>query len=158
MNDRDRLEQLRTMLARLERMPASADRDWLLGEVRARTVDVDTGVPPAPMRPPHQNEAEFEIAAGDRSTPNATAAASRPKTGRRKASRRLDRRGAGDPPRATVVHPASPPSPVAASARAPLAGRDGALDLLKQGGLLCLDEPPAAAAGPARPWSRGLRG
>ena len=47
MNDRDRLEQLRGMLDRLERMPASPDRDWLLGEVRARTVDVETGAPPA---------------------------------------------------------------------------------------------------------------
>src|SRR4051794_39562070 len=122
MKDRDRLEQLRTMLARLERMPASPDRDWLLGGGRARAGGVRTGVPPAPMRPPHQDEADSEIAAGDRSTPKGTGAATRPETGRRKASRRVDGPGAGDPPRATVVYPASPPSPVTASERAPLAG------------------------------------
>jgi hypothetical protein len=47
MNDRDRLEQLRALLVRLERSPASAERDRMLGEVRARVVDVETGETPA---------------------------------------------------------------------------------------------------------------
>jgi hypothetical protein len=45
MNDRVRLDQLRRLLDRLERMPASADRDWMLAEVRARAVDVETASP-----------------------------------------------------------------------------------------------------------------
>jgi hypothetical protein len=32
------------------------------------------------------------------------------------------------------------------------------VDLLEQGGVMCLDEPPAAATGARRPWSGGLRG
>jgi hypothetical protein len=44
MSDRHRLEQLPGLLDRLERMPASADRDWMLGEIGARAVDVETGV------------------------------------------------------------------------------------------------------------------
>src|SRR3954447_24611774 len=54
MNDRDRLEQLRALLVRLERMPVSAERDWMIGEVRARAVDVETGVKPA--APPARSE------------------------------------------------------------------------------------------------------
>ena len=64
MNDRDRLCQLEALLARLERMPASAGRDWMLAEVRGRAVDVETGMPPTPMRalpneepPPVEEEA-----------------------------------------------------------------------------------------------------
>src|SRR3954451_23805386 len=63
MNDRDRLEQLRALLVRLKRMPASAERDWMLGEVRARAVDVETGVKPAAMRALAGDGAESEFAA-----------------------------------------------------------------------------------------------
>lgn len=45
-----RLERLRETVARLERMPASEERDRLLAEVRSRIVDVDTGFTPQPMR------------------------------------------------------------------------------------------------------------
>src|SRR3954470_614615 len=62
MNDRDRLEQLRGLLDRLERMPASADRDWMLGEVRARAVDVETGVRPAAVRALAREDADAEVA------------------------------------------------------------------------------------------------
>src|SRR3954451_3270674 len=51
MTDHDRLAQLRVLLERLEGMPASPDRDWMLAEVRSRAVDVDTGIAPRPMRP-----------------------------------------------------------------------------------------------------------
>src|SRR3954451_9717403 len=63
MKDRDRLEQLRALLARLERMPASAEREWMLGEVRARAVDVETGEKPAAMRALSGDGAEAEVAA-----------------------------------------------------------------------------------------------
>src|SRR5690349_19939495 len=60
MSDRDRLEQLQGLVARLERMPASAERDWMLREVRARAVDVETGVQPDVLRvlPRYETDAE----------------------------------------------------------------------------------------------------
>src|SRR3954468_7803284 len=73
MNDRDRLEQLRELLVRLERMPVSAERDWMLGEVRARAVDVETGVKPAAMRARSRDAAEHEIPAAPK--PSRTEAA-----------------------------------------------------------------------------------
>jgi hypothetical protein len=50
MNDRQRLDQLRVLLDRVERLPTSTEREWMLSEVRARAVDVETGVRPRPMR------------------------------------------------------------------------------------------------------------
>ena len=50
MNDRDRLQHLQGLLVRLEALPPSADRDWMLSEVRGRAVDVDSGVMPAALR------------------------------------------------------------------------------------------------------------
>jgi septal ring-binding cell division protein DamX len=143
MNDRDRLEQLRGMLDRLERMPASPDRDWLLSEVRARTVDVETGAPPAPMRHQNPDEVDFELAARDLSTIKAT---------KTKPSRRVDERHAAGPAPASVVQAAPPPKPAAPPRR------ESGLDLLEHGGLLSLDEPSTGAAGANRPWTRGLRG
>jgi hypothetical protein len=140
MNDRDRLDQLRRLLDRLERMPASADRDWMLAEVRARAVDVETGIAPAPLRALPQDELEAEMAA-ERSPRPAPV-----KTRRRKASRRAQR--------ATLGHPAMRVPPLAAHER----GREDVVDLLEQGGVMCLDDPPAAATGPSRWKSSGLRG
>ena len=51
MTDQHRLAQLKVLLDRLERMPASPDRDYMLAEVRSRAVDIDTGIKPSPMRP-----------------------------------------------------------------------------------------------------------
>ena len=45
-----RLERLRALLDRIERLPASAQREWMLEEVRSRLVDIETGVEPHPMR------------------------------------------------------------------------------------------------------------
>jgi hypothetical protein len=143
MNDRDRLEQLRGMLDRLERMPASPDRDWLFGEVRARRVDVETGAPPAPMRSHDPDEVDLELAAGGPSTIKAT---------QRKASRRVGERHAEAPAPARVVQSARPPVPAAPTRR------ESWVDLLEQGGLLSLAEPSTGAPGGNRPWTRGLRG
>jgi hypothetical protein len=136
MNERDRLDQLRRLLDRLERMPASADRDWMLAEVRARAVDVETGIAPAPLRALPQDELEAEMAA-ERSPRPAPV-----KTRRRKASRRAQR--------ATLGHPAMRVPPVAA--------HEDVVDLLHQGGVMCLDDAPATAAGASRWKSSGLRG
>jgi len=46
-----RVKRLREMVELIQRLPASPDRDRLLGEVRSRAVDVDTGVTPRAMLP-----------------------------------------------------------------------------------------------------------
>jgi len=155
MNDRERLEQLRGLLDRIERMPASADRDWMLRAVRARTVDVETGVKPAALRALPQDEADAEIAAA-LASPVATAdtMACRKPT-RVTPARRATERAAVRAPRARRALPISRPSLPAVQERA---GDESAVDLLGQGGVLCLGDPPAAAATSNRPWSAGLRG
>jgi hypothetical protein len=137
MNDRDRLEQLRGLLDRLERMPASADRDRMLADVRARVVDVETGMPPTPMRALPLDELEAEIAA-DRvpRAEAATRAKTRPVTPRHRVQR---------------ASPAAPTPPVPVRER----GSEQVVDLLEQGGTMCLEERETAAR---RPWSAGLRG
>jgi hypothetical protein len=140
MNDRDRLDQLRRLLDRVERMPTSADRDWMLAEVRRRAVDVETGIAPAPMRALPRDEREPEIAA-ERSPRPAPV-----KTHRRKPYRNA--------PHTRPVHPPVGMAPVATRER----GREEVVDLLGQGGVMCLDDAPAAATGASRGWSGGLRG
>jgi hypothetical protein len=136
MNHRDRLNQLHGLLDRLERMPASADRDWMLAEVRGRAVDVETGVATAPLRVLPQDELGAEQAAR---TPPVKPRARTPR------------------PVAPRVRPVRvtmrvQPGPV----RVP--EHEDVVDLLEQDGVICLDDAPSAAAGAARPWSRGLRG
>jgi hypothetical protein len=45
-----RLDRLRALAAQLERLPASRERDWVIAEVRARAVDVETGEVPRALR------------------------------------------------------------------------------------------------------------
>ena len=47
----DRLIKLRALIDRLERLPTSAESEWMLREARARMVDVETGEMPSGMRP-----------------------------------------------------------------------------------------------------------
>jgi hypothetical protein len=47
----ERVRRLKDLVDRLERLPASADRDRVLSEVRSRAVDLDTGVTPRAMLP-----------------------------------------------------------------------------------------------------------
>jgi hypothetical protein len=47
----ERLQRLKDLVAQLERLPESPDRDRVLAEVRSRAVDVDTGVTPRAMLP-----------------------------------------------------------------------------------------------------------
>ena len=51
MSRDQRLAQLRDLVARLEQLPASEERERILREVRSRLVDVDTGMTPRAMRP-----------------------------------------------------------------------------------------------------------
>src|SRR5215218_145910 len=46
-----RVKRLKDLVDRLERLPASPDRDRVLSEVRSRAVDLDTGVMPRAMLP-----------------------------------------------------------------------------------------------------------
>jgi hypothetical protein len=48
--DDTRLDRLRALAGRLERLPASAERDWVIKEVRARAADVETGDASRAMR------------------------------------------------------------------------------------------------------------
>jgi hypothetical protein len=153
MNDRDRLEQLRGLLARLERMPASAERDWMLGEVRARAVDVETGARPAAMRALSRDGAESEIPAAPEAS-RIPAVKREPPPKPKPASRRPAARAAWSAPCAVRATPASRSL---ADARQ-RAAHESVVDLLEQGGVLCLDDQPVVAAAASRPWSTGLRG
>ncbi len=145
MSGDDRLERLKDLVARLEQLPASDARDRVLGEVRARAVDLDTGVTPRAMLP--------RDLAG------------------RAVSARSDRRGAHAVPLPAPVKVAPPapeerapqlptwsPAPAAASAASAI---HAAIDLLAADERLCLEESPQAPAPGEqghRPWARGLRG
>jgi hypothetical protein len=137
-NQRDRLDQLRGLRDRLERMPTSPDRDWMLAQVRARAVDVETGAPAGPMRARPEDESEAERVA-ERS------ASTTPK--------RTRRRQASPAQRPRPVHPAPRGPTVPARPRA----YHETVDLLEQRGVMCLDDPPVTSGGASRPWSRGLR-
>lgn len=125
----------------------------MLGEVRARAVDVDAGVEPAAMR------AKPGVAASPETLPSAARSGiatektvPTPKPGRRRAARRPAVRGASHTEAPTSL---SKPSPSPAFVRA--ADRS-AIDLLEGGGVLCLDNQPPVADGTSHPWARGLRG
>jgi hypothetical protein len=143
MKTGDRLEHLRVLLHRLERMPPSADRDWMLSEVRARAVDVETGVTPAAVRALPLAEANAEIATVD--TARVPAAAT--------PVRRTPAR-----PRRVAATPEPLAAPVSLVAVPAWAGHASAEDLLQPGVLLCLGDPAADTAAVTRPWVCGLRG
>jgi hypothetical protein len=145
---------LRELLARIEQLPASSERERMLGEVRARVVDVDTGVTPRAMLP---------VDPGPRTAPAPKAVA----------STRADRdRGCpdGPPPQRSKAVPGAPPEAVSASgAGAAAVGLSAAedrewLSLVATNEVLSLDDSaqlsPAGEARVARdrPWTRGLRG
>lgn len=46
-----RLQRLRGLIAKIELLPVSPERDRLLSEFRSRAVDIDTGVAPRAMLP-----------------------------------------------------------------------------------------------------------
>ncbi len=143
MHQPDRLEQLFVLIGQLEGMPASAERDWMLAEIRSRAVDLETGVAPRALRALPRDEA----LAGGQPPP-----AARPRY-----TRQAQIRPAAPTVRSTSparrVEPASPPSRVIARAE-----HENATSLLVEGRVLCLDDPPATASGESRPWAGGLRG
>jgi hypothetical protein len=136
-----RVKRLREMVAQLERLPESPDRDRLLSEVRSRAVDVDTGVTPDPIR-----------AIRD---PEPAPAAPRPPKRARQAG--------------TTPPPSAPPSPAAEFARSVSApgGRDKPREPQPPSleGVVSLEDsldsalPAVLGRGgrPVPPWTLGLR-
>jgi hypothetical protein len=141
MSGDNRLQRLRDLIGRLEQLPESDERDRVIREVRARAVDLDTGVTPRAML---------------RIDP---------------AGIRPDRRAAHTAPlpepaklaRATPQKDCPPPA--LRWSRSPMRGVPApvthSIDLLAAGERLCLEDSPVAEAPEEtahRPWARGLRG
>ena len=135
MNSEQRVRRLRELLAQLERLPASADRERMLREVRGRLVDVDTGVPPRAMMPVDAEETR--------------AADPAPRTVRTPRSR--IRVPAETDQRARAVPPPAPAKPVDAT------GLD-APELLSLEDSAPAPRRDAQPERRSRPWTRGLRG
>jgi hypothetical protein len=130
-----RLIQLRALVDRLERLPESPRRDWMLREARARVVDVETGDEPRPMRALREESEEPP----------------QEPPGRRAGGDRAAKR----PPPPTAPEPAPPRT----------ARWEPTADTLFTDEVLWLGDPPADTAPEAgggskgtAPWRRGLRG
>src|SRR5215203_4896607 len=140
--------QLRALVERLERLPASARREWMLQEARARMVDVETGVEPRAMRaqeeaapPPEPRVSGVRKARAGR----------RPNSGR-----------AGSAPQPVV---SSQRVPRAETDRSPFAGSSSSAAMLGRDELLWLGDPsgdtfaePGDGSTEIASWRRGLRG
>lgn len=135
MHDRDRLRQIRVLGERLERLPASVERDWMLGEVRRRAVDIESGTRAMPLRPLVTEPEPF----AEPAAPKRAASPSRPKAV-------VTARPLPDRPR---VHA---PAPVSGGTPLP----EGLVLSLEDDGAV-VPEPTEFVRGPA-PWARGLRG
>ena len=131
-----RLIRLRALVERLERLPASERREWMLREARARTADVESGDETRPLPTPAE-----EPPPAPREPP-----ASRPRA-----------RRAAKPP-----SPERPPAPEPAPKRA--SWTEPSPPALAPDELLWLGDP--SGDGPAEPgddtpktapWRRGLR-
>jgi hypothetical protein len=131
-----RLKRLRDLLDQLERLPASAERERMLREVRGRLVDVDTGVAPRAMMPVEDESKQVA------DTIPRTARV--PKSVPRPPAREADRR------------PPVPPAERAAPVDTTSLGTDELLSL--DDATPSGPEPEAHPERPAGPWTRGLRG
>jgi len=129
----NRLQRLKDLLARLEQLPASEERDRILSEVRARAVDVDTGETPRAMLPVDPAVLPPVVLA--------------------KARLAAPRTSFVAPYKPRTVRPIPPPTPPSAPpTERPM------VELLSVDERLCLDDTPAPDAQAPRPWERGLRG
>ena len=147
-----RLTRLRTLIDRLERLPASARRDWMLVEARARIVDVETDVAPRAMRALETHPTAR--APEPRGTPTANGRASkRPTSSDRPAG--VDR---GRAPRqiSPAERPRPRPEPAPVDASAATLGTDGLLWLEDLAADMSAEQGDGSTA--SAPWRRGLRG
>jgi hypothetical protein len=133
----ERVKRLKELVDRLERLPASEDRDRVLREVRSRAVDLDTGVAPRAMLPVRE--------------PIPTRVPAEPAP-RRDRPITVTRTTAARPPRRAVE---TPPPPAAGSAGQKAHEAWLAIDRV----LSLEDSPEPEAQTPAvPPWTLGLRG
>ncbi len=154
-----RLQRLRELLARIEQLPASAESERMLREIRARVVDVETGIAPRAMLPvdPVPTPA-IDPRPPVTHAPNAVATT---RTGHDHP------RPENPPPQRAKPVPAAVPR---SDDRSPAAGLTAAQDrewlsLVAKNDVLSLDDaaqlsPPGEARleQDRRPWTRGLRG
>jgi len=149
-SDDPRLSRLRALVGKLERLPASDQRERALAEARARIVDVETGEVPRVKRPADEP-------AQAPPPPPADGPAERPK--RTPARARRERAQAL---RAPTVEPAATAPPVVAETFE--ADQDDGQSGLGGDGLLWLEDQagdePGGDGGDqgSAPWKRGLRG
>ena len=146
MSSAHRLRRLRELLARIEQLPASPENERMLAEVRARVVDVDTGVTPRAMLPVDFVPKPQTPGSG---ATHAAKAVARPRADHRR----------GRPKR----HPQEAVSGSAVGL-SPAEDREW-LALVAKNEVLSLDNStPLSLEGEApvghdrRPWTRGLRG
>ena len=129
----NRLQRLKQLLARIEQLPPSDERDRILSEVRARAVDVDTGETPRAMLPVDPAVLPPIVLA--------------------KARLAAPRTSFVAPYKPRTVRPILPPTPPSAPpTERPM------VELLSVDERLCLEETAAPDAHATRPWQRGLRG
>ncbi len=137
-----RLTQLRALIARLERLPESPRREWMLQEARARMVDVETGYEPRPMRSLAEESAPLDHA------------------------RSVQRPSPQPAPAAAPRRPLPPEaSPEPAPPRTPMPSQEPSPPTFGDDTLLWLGDPsddapaePGDGSPDAAPWRRGLRG
>ena len=128
----NRLQRLRDLVARLEQLPGSEERDRVLSEVRARAVDLDTGETPRAMLP-----IDPEVLPPELGKPSPRA----------------------NTPRKDLVATFRPR--IAAAQAAPLVPATAMPrihELLAIDERLSLEESPAPQSQAPRPWRQGLRG
>ncbi|MBA3408533.1 MAG: hypothetical protein H0X17_19680 [Deltaproteobacteria bacterium] len=131
----NRLQRLRDLVARLEQLPGSEERDRVLSEVRARAVDLDTGETPRAMLP-----IDPEVLPPELTEPSPRA----------------------NTPRKDLVATFRPrPARIAAAQAAPLVPPTAMPQVhvpLAIDERLSLEESPAPQSQAPRPWQLGLRG
>ena len=140
-----RLVRLRALVDRLERLPASERREWMLEEARARMVDVETGDEPRPLRTLDEEPA---TPPGPRVSNGR--AARRPSPKPAAAAARRHRSQPEDP---THEVPLPVPEPGASAATF---GNGELLWLEDQPGHMVAE--PGNGSAEIAPWRRGLRG
>jgi hypothetical protein len=150
-----RITRLRVLIDRLERLPASARRQWMLEEARARMADVETGDQPRPLRTLEEPSQP--------SSPGVSPARNGRAVGQPSSSPAVvgTRRCQAQPEASTQEAPRKVPEPVPDR----IAGADSGAATLGSHELLWLEDPsrgvfaePCDGSAGIAPWRRGLRG